>query len=91
METTSKIIETEDTRFTKDEALCTAELPVLGFISCETGAWHQMARMLEKPALVDQASFMYDDVEGLDEAFWRRQRKEVLVVVGAHYLAEFVR
>ena len=87
METTSKTIETLDARFTKDAVLCTAELPALGLITCSTPDWHQMARFLEKPALVDQALYMYGDVPGIDEAFLRRQRKEVLVVMGAHYLA----
>lgn len=90
METTSKVIENADTRFTKDPELCTAEVPGLGLLTCPTPAWHNMARFLEKPALVDQALFMYGDVPGIDEAFLRRQRKEVLVVMGASYLAALV-
>lgn len=90
METTSKTIETLDARFTKDAVLCTAELPVLGLITCSTPDWHQMARFLEKPALVDQATYLYAEETGLDEDFWRRQRKEVLVVAGAHYLSRYL-
>ena len=85
--TSSKTIETSNATFTKDEMKCTAFIPELGLLECDTPAYHQQARFMDKPALVEQLAYFYDDPR-FDEKFWKAFRKEILAVAGAAQVAK---